>query len=361
MTESEARIAALAKCIPEPDETMLTRARQRQAQLIKPPGALGRLEALAIQIAALTGQERPPWQQRQIVVFAGDHGVASAGVSAYPSAVTAQMVHGFCHGTAAINALARAAGSRLLVVDVGVATDFPPELPIVHRKIRPGTRSFLDEPALSRDETIAAIAVGVEVIAGAGRIDLLALGEMGIGNTTAAAAVASALLSTDPADLVGRGTGVDEAGLARKLAVVRCGLARHQPNPDDPIGVLAAVGGLEIAALVGAMLAAAARRIPILLDGFIGGAAALAAVRYAPSVRPYLIASHCSAEAGHRLILASLELAPLLDLDLRLGEASGAALAMPIVVAALATHAEMSTFAEAGVDVALESVESPVD
>ena len=359
MTESEARIAALAKRIAEPDEAVLLQARQRQAQLIKPPGALGRLEALAIQIAALTGQERPPWQERQIVVFAGDHGIAAAGVSAYPSAVTAQMVYGFCQGTAAINALARAAGARLLVVDVGVASEFPPELPIVHRKVRPGTRSFLDGPALSRDETCAAIAVGADVIDGAGRIDLLALGEMGIGNTTAAAAIASILLSADPADLVGRGTGIDEAGLKRKLIAVRQGLARHRPSPDDPIGVLAAVGGLEIAALVGAMLSAAARRIPILLDGFICGSAALAAARYAPAVRPYLIACHCSAEAGHRRILASLELAPLLDLELRLGEGSGAALAMPIVVAALATHAEMSTFAEAGVDGAVEPLESP--
>ncbi|HEV8635860.1 MAG TPA: nicotinate-nucleotide--dimethylbenzimidazole phosphoribosyltransferase [Chloroflexota bacterium] len=357
VSPAESEILAVAGRIQPPDLAAAAEARARQAQLTKPAGSLGRLEDLAMEIAGLTGSVRPQWQRRLIVVFAADHGVAAEGVSAYPSAVTPQMVLSFARGTAAVCALARAANARLVVVDVGVAATFPADLPIVHAKVRAGTASFVGGPAISRDEAIQAMRVGTEVVATevARGVDLLALGDMGIGNTTAAAALVAALLGLDAAEVVGRGTGVDDEGLRRKIAVVRRGLDANRPDPGDPIGVLAAVGGLEIAAMAGAMLRAAAARIPVLLDGYICGAAALVAGRLAPTVRPYLIAAHRSTEPGHRRILSALELEPLLDLGMRLGEASGAALALPIVAAALATHDQMATFADAGVSTALGS------
>jgi nicotinate-nucleotide--dimethylbenzimidazole phosphoribosyltransferase len=349
--DGESDLLALARRIPPIDEPAMTSARVRQAALTKPSGALGRLEELAIQIAGITGSARPKRWNKLVVVFAGDHGVAQEGVSAYPSEVTAQMVYSFVQGTAAVSAFARAAGARLAVVDVGVATKFAPDLPIEHRKVRPGTASFTRGPAMERSEAVAAMHVGATVIAGhlTQGIDLLALGEMGIGNTTAAAAVAAVLLPGDPADVVGRGSGVDDAGLHRKLAAIRQGLDVNRPDAAEPIGVLTAVGGLETAAMVGAMLRAAAARIPILLDGYIAGAAALVAAHIAPNVRPFFIAAHRSPEPGHRLILAALGLKPLVELEMRLGEASGATLALSIVEAALAAHDEMATFAGAGV------------
>jgi nicotinate-nucleotide--dimethylbenzimidazole phosphoribosyltransferase len=357
MVSDDAELLALAGAIPAPDAAALAAAEARQAQLTKPAGALGRLEDLAVEIAGLTGSVRPRWRNRLIVVFAADHGVAAEGVSAYPSAVTLQMVLSFARGTAAVCALARAANARLVVVDVGVAATFPADLPIVHGKVRTGTASFVGGPAMSRDDAIRAMRVGAEVVAteGARGVDLFALGDMGIGNTTAAAALVAALLRLDAAEVVGRGTGIDDDGLRRKIAVVRRGLDANRPDPADPIGVLAALGGLEIAAMAGAMLRAAEARIPILLDGYICGAAALAACRLAPTLQPYLIAAHRSTEPGHRRILSALELEPLLDLGMRLGEASGAALALPIVAGALAAHDEMATFAEAGVSTALEA------
>lgn len=358
---AEAAIAALAARIPPLDAAAMARARARQASLVKPAGALGRLEELAVRIAGMTGSDWPPHRHKLVVVFAADHGVAGDGVSAYPSAITAQMIATFAAGKAAINLLAAAAGARLVVVDVGVAADLPPGPPILHRKVRPGTASLAAGPAMTRAEAVAAMAVGAAIVEDAVRrgLDLLALGEMGIGNTTAAAALAAALLDRDPADLVGRGTGLDAAGMARKLAAVRRGLAANRPTAGDPIGALAAVGGLEIAALAGAVLAAAAARRPILLDGYVVGVAALAATRFAPAAASYLIAAHRSTEPGHGPVLAALGLRPLLDLDLRLGEASGAALALPLVAAALAAHAGMATFAEAGLDGPSQPGETP--
>jgi nicotinate-nucleotide--dimethylbenzimidazole phosphoribosyltransferase len=324
---------------------------------------LGRLEALAVQFAGITGRERPRGDRRLVAVFAADHGVAADGVSAYPQAVTGQMVGAFAGGRAAVSVLARQAGARLVVVDVGVASPLPPDLPIRHRRVRPGTASFLVGPAMCREEALAALAVGVdtveEALADGEGLDLLALGEMGIGNTTAAAAVTAGLLGLPAEAVVGRGTGVDDAGLARKRAVVAAGLAHHRPDPADPVGVLAAVGGLEIAALAGAILRAAAARVPVLLDGYVVGAAALAAVALAPAARSCLLAAHRSPEPGHGPVLAALGLEPLLDLGMRLGEGSGAALALPLVAAALAAHAGMATFAEAGVSGRDDAEEEP--
>jgi nicotinate-nucleotide--dimethylbenzimidazole phosphoribosyltransferase len=342
------------------DEAALVAARTRQDTLTKPPGSLGRLEAVAIRLAGITGRARPIINRKAIIVMAGDHGVVAEGVSAYPAAVTPQMVANFLHGGAAINVLARAANARVVVVDVGVATPVA-GAGLVARKVAPGTRNMAEGPALTRAEVLAAIEVGLDVLAAqaAEGLDIIALGEMGIGNTTAASAITAALISLPPAAVTGRGTGVDDAALARKVAVVERALAINRPDPTNPLDVLAKVGGLEIAGLVGVTLGAAARRVPVIVDGFIAGAAALVAAELCPQVRDYLIAAHVSAEAGHRAILGHLGLNPLLDLDLRLGEGSGAALALPLVEAAARLLDEMATFTEAGVATPAEASPSP--
>jgi nicotinate-nucleotide--dimethylbenzimidazole phosphoribosyltransferase len=316
----------------------------------KPRGSLGRLEELAVRIAALQGVAIPPRPEAAIVVVAADHGVAAEGVSAYPSEVTAQMVANFVSGGAAINVLAREAGAELIVVDAGVAV--PCDGPGV-RSLRfgAGTASIVAGPAMARDVARAAIEAGEALAAevvGSG-VGLVGVGEMGIGNTTAASALAAALLGV-PAELVcGRGTGLDEAGLARKRDAVERALTVNAVDPGDPLGVLAALGGFEIAVLVGVIRGCAAARVPVVLDGFITGAAALAAARLDAATVEAMIASHRSTEPGHALILEALGLEPLLELELRLGEGSGAALAIPIVRASLALLNDMASFDEAGV------------
>ena len=329
------------------DRAAMATVREHLDRLTKPPGSLGRLEALIVQLAGITGSDAPRVEQPSIVVFAADHGVTAQGVSAYPGAVTAQMVANFVAGGAAINVLARATGAKLTVVDVGVVG---PELPVSSR-VRAGTRDMTVEPAMTRDEVLRAIGIGRDVARGivADGCDAIALGEMGIGNTTSASALVAALTGRPPAEVTGRGTGLDDAAVRRKVAVIEAALRLHQPGRDDPLGTLAAVGGLEIAALIGAMLAGGESHIPIMLDGFITGAAALVAVGIAPTLAPRLIASHRSAEPGHRVVLEQLGLEPLLDLDLRLGEGSGAALALPLLRAGTLLLAEMATFESAGV------------
>jgi nicotinate-nucleotide--dimethylbenzimidazole phosphoribosyltransferase len=324
-------------------------------RLTKPPGSLGRLERVVEQLAGITGSAELRLVRPAVVVFAGDHGVTAQGVSAYPSDVTAQMVANFVRGGAAINVLARAAGAELVVVDVGVAGAAPAaersEARLVQARVRAGTRDMTIESALNRQEAEAAIAVGRDVVSTliANGCDAIALGEMGIGNTTAASALVAAMTGRSAAEVTGRGTGLDDAAVSRKVAVIETALARHRPGPEDPIGALGAVGGLEIAALVGAMLAAAEAHTPVVLDGFITGAAALVAASLAPNLPGRLIAGHRSTEPGHRVALDSLGLDPLLDLELRLGEGSGAALALPILRAATLLLAEMATFDSAGI------------
>jgi nicotinate-nucleotide--dimethylbenzimidazole phosphoribosyltransferase len=344
------RILDVLAAIEPMDPAAQAQARERQQQLTKPAGSLGRLEALAIQIAGITRNPLPTLDQKAVIVMAGDHGVAVEGVSAYPAAVTPQMVLNFARGGAAINALARQAGARVVVVDVGVAVDVPhPQ--VISRKVAPGTANMAVGPAMTREQAIAAIEVGLDLIEeeAARELDLVATGEMGIGNTTAASAITAALTGVAVSSVSGRGTGIGDEQLAHKIQVIERALARNRPDPTDPLDVLAKVGGLEIAGLVGVVLGAAAARVPVVVDGFISGAAALVAGRLCPTVREYLIAGHVSAERGHRLILEQLGLAPLLDLDLRLGEGTGAALAMGLIDAALRAHREMATFAEAGV------------
>ena len=319
--------------------------------LTKPPGSLGRLEELALQVGCVLGDPPPSLDSAVVFVFAADHGVAAHGVSAYPAEVTAQMCANFAGGGAAINVLTRACGAEVRVVDVGVAADVSALEGIGHRKIRAGTRDLGLGPAMMANEVVDALAVGVEVAGGADAW-IVGVGEMGIANTTAAAAVTACLTGAAARDVVGRGTGVDDRGLAFKREVVEGAVARvaRLQNPgDDALEVLRHVGGLEIAAMAGAMIGAAARGALVLVDGFISSAAALAACRLCPALPPYLVASHRSTEPGHAVVLDALDLVPLLDLEMRLGEGSGCALAIPVARAAGALLREMATFESAGI------------
>ncbi len=319
--------------------------------LTKPPGSLGRLEALALQVGCVLGDPPPSLDGAVVFVFAADHGVAARGVSAYPAEVTAQMCANFSGGGAAINVLAGTSGAEVRVVDVGVAGDVAGLDGIEHRKVRAGTADLSARPAMTMGEVMAALAVGAGV---AGRADawIVGVGEMGIANTTAAAAVTACLTGASAREVVGRGTGIDDRGLARKREVVNRGVARvvrlEDPR-DNALEVLRQVGGLEIAAMAGAMIGAAARGALVLVDGFISSAAALAACRLCAALPPYLVASHRSTEPGHAAVLDALGLVPLLDLEMRLGEGTGCALAIPVVRAAGALLAEMATFQSAGI------------
>jgi nicotinate-nucleotide--dimethylbenzimidazole phosphoribosyltransferase len=325
-------------------------ARMRQQQLTKPAGSLGRLEDIAVQIAGITRQPIPRIQSKAVIIMAGDHGVTSEGVSAYPAAVTPQMVHNFLQGGAAINALAQYIEVKVIVVDIGVAAEIAdPDL--LSRKVAFGTANMALKPAMTHAQMVEAIQVGIDVCDNQldQGVDLVATGDMGIGNTTASSAITAALLQTPVVLVTGRGTGISDEQLIFKVKVIEQALALHTPNPQDSLDVLMKVGGLEIAGLVGIIIAAASRRVPVVIDGFISGAAALIAAELNPLIREYLIAGHASVERGHRLILERLELSPLLDLKLRLGEGTGAVLAMSIIEAALHAHSEMATFEEAGV------------
>ncbi len=334
-----------------PDAAATAAALARHDQLTKPRGSLGRLELLGVQLAGIQRRTVPEIRQPLVVVTAGDHGITAEGVSAYPQEVTGQMLMNFLGGGAAINVLSDAAGSRLLLLDAGSRSSIEERPGLRIRRVRPGTSNFAREPAMSRAEALAAIAFGIEVATdeAARGVDLLAVGEMGIGNTTAASAMVAALTARPAAEVTGRGTGVDDAAWQHKCDVITSALALHAIDRDDPLGVLATVGGFEIAALAGLIVGAAGAGVAVLLDGFITGAAALTAHRFAPALEPYLIAAHRSVEPGHQVVLESLNLEPLLDLGLRLGEASGAALAIPIVRAAARILAEMATFESASV------------
>lgn len=329
----------------------IRKAEQRQLELTKPPGSLGRLEEIANRCAAIHQGFTIPTSKARIVLFAGDHGVCAEGVSPYPQEVTGQMVLNFLRGGAAINCLARAGGIELRVVDVGVASALPEVEGLIRRRVASGTRNFCVEAAMTMEEARGAVEVGIQMAeeAVAEGANLLGFGEMGIGNTTAASALASALTGLPAAVVTGRGTGADDECLRRKISAVERGLALHASRLSNPLELLACVGGLEIAAMCGFCLGAAANRRPVLTDGFIATAGAALAVRLHPPVAEYLFASHGSAEPGHKHLLALMGLRPLLDLEMRLGEGTGAALAMKLVQAAAAAFTEMATFASAGV------------
>ena len=331
-----------------PDERLAETARRRLDSLTKPRGSLGRLEELAVRVVVITGNPLPRVDAPVIFTLAGDHGVATEGVSAYPQAVTAQMVENFARGGAGVNVLARHVGARVVVANLGVAAPLAGHAGIVERRIAPGTRSITKGPAMTREEAVRAIAEGAALVEAAAP-DCVGTGEMGIGNTTAASALTAALTGGDPAMVTGRGTGVPDDVWVRKVEAVRLALAVNRPDAGDALGVLAAVGGFEIAGLVGVVLAGAARRVPVVLDGFIATAAGLVAARLAPAARSYLIAAHRSAEPGHVRLLEALGLTPYLELGMRLGEGTGAALGIGLLRAALACYREMATFKEAGV------------
>jgi nicotinate-nucleotide--dimethylbenzimidazole phosphoribosyltransferase len=370
--------AATLQRIAPLDRAAMEAAAARQAQLTKPAGSLGRLESLSIQLAGIQARPLPSIASKAVLTLAADHGVAAEGVSRYPQAVTQQMVLNFLRGGAAINVLARAAGARVVVADFGVigdlaipsvpADDVPDrrqvplpagegrraaqgEVRFLPAKLAPGTDNLAAGPAMSRDLAMRAIEHGIALVGDecARGLDAVATGEMGIGNTTPASCIAAALTGASIEVVTGRGTGLDDAQLAHKRTVIARALAVNRPDPADPLDVLAKVGGLEIAGLVGVMLGAAARRVAVVVDGFISGAAALVAARLCPTARDYMIAAHRSVEPGHAVILDALDLQPLLDLQLRLGEGTGAALAFPLLEAACRILSEMATFADAGV------------
>jgi nicotinate-nucleotide--dimethylbenzimidazole phosphoribosyltransferase len=335
----------------QPDRAATAAATARQAQLTKPAGALGQLEAVAIQLAGLQGCEQPQIQRPWLSLFAGDHGVVAEGVSAFPQAVTAQMLHNFVAGGAAVSVLAKAQNIPLEVVDLGTI-DLNLELPGVrHLRLGAGTANFAQGPAMSVEQCQLALAAGRDALlrAQAAGSDLFLAGEMGIGNTTAATALACALSDASPAQLVGPGTGLDQAGVAHKQAVIERALALHGAHLAEPFEALRRVGGFELAALTGAYLACAQSGIPALVDGFICSAAALCALRLNPACGPWLLFAHAGAEPGHQALLATLDAQPLLDLGLRLGEGSGAALALPLIKLACQLHAGMATFQQAAV------------
>ena len=334
------------------DSAAASAAAEYQDRLAKPRGSLGRLEEIGIRLCAIAGACPPPVPEPvTVVVFAGDHGVVAEGVTPWPQEVTAQMVANFCAGGAAINVLARHAGAEVVVVDVGVATAIPTDSDaLVRRNVRPGTRNLAVEAAMTTDEANAALDVGVELAkrAVSQGARMLVTGDMGIGNTTSAAALISACTGRRSAEVTGRGTGIDDATLLRKRAVVEQALSRVPPH-SDPLVVLAELGGLEIAALCGFVVAGASSRVPVVVDGVIAAAAALVAAAFAPEVVGYLVVGHRSSEPGSSAVLEELGLSPVLDLAMRLGEGTGAALAVPTVQAAAKILREMATFDSAGV------------
>jgi len=335
-----------------PDKAIQQAALQRLADQARPQGSLGVLEQVSARLAAIAGTLDVRLQNKVIVTCAGDHGVVDEGVSLFPQEVTARMVYNFIAGGASVSVLAAHAGATVRVADLGVKYDFEPDLPIFHKKIGKGTANFAKRPAMSRAQAIRSIEAGIEIVdqlAAEGAIDLLGTGDMGIGNTTASSAVIAAFSGIEVSKLTGRGTGISDAALAHKIVVIEQALALHMPDPDDPLDVLAKVGGFEIGGLAGLVIGAAAHSIPVVCDGLIATAGALIACELAPLAKSYLFAGHNSVEAGHRYMLERLGTAPLLDLHFRLGEGTGAAMAMHLLDAATRVLADIKTFAEVGI------------
>lgn len=333
------------------DESWLKAAAERQLQLTKPPYSLGHLEAIANRLAAIQQTTTPRIESRRIYVVAADHGVTREGVSAYPREVTAQMVDNFLRGGAAINVLGRNGGIEVKIVDAGVDADLSDREELLHLKAMRGTANFAVGPAMTRQQAEQCIDSGIKLAEAAAHegVDLLGIGEMGIGNTTAASAITAVLTSNDPEAVTGRGTGIDDLHLARKAETIRKALRVNQPDRRDPVDVLAKVGGAEIGVMMGIVLGAAAERVSIVADGFISTSAAALAVTLCPYTRDYLFIGHRSCEPGHVALIEHIGESPLLDLSMRLGEGTGAALAMHVITAAAKLLSEMATFAGAGV------------
>jgi nicotinate-nucleotide--dimethylbenzimidazole phosphoribosyltransferase len=329
----------------------MKKAKNRQDMLTKPEGSLGRLEELSVRIAGITGKERPVLEKKAVLVFAGDHGVVSEGVSAYPREVTAQMVNNFLSGGAAINVLARQQGARVVVVDAGVAANLPPQPDLRIRKIDYGTGNIMREQAMTEEQAVESICLGISLIDEEikGGLDIAAVGDMGIGNTTPAAAIAAVITGLPVKDIAGKGTGINDYQIQHKIAVIEKALRLHRPSNDNGLEILRTLGGFEIGGIAGAVLGAAAHRIPVIIDGFISTSGALIAYTLCTAAADYCIAGHLSVETGHGAMLYHLGLIPCLDLGMRLGEGTGAVLAMGIVEAACRILDEMATSSEAGV------------
>ncbi|MFC2066922.1 nicotinate-nucleotide--dimethylbenzimidazole phosphoribosyltransferase [Chloroflexota bacterium] len=333
------------------DKEAMTEAQSRQNMLTKPPGSLGRLEELSIQLAGIQGKAIPRIKDKAIITMAGDHGVVAEKIGNWLQEVTTQMVYNFLRGGAGINVLARQVSARVVVVDMGVASDLKPHPRLLSKKVGFGTLNMALGPAMTVEQAVKAIETGIEVVTAemADGLDIVGTGDMGIGNTTASSSICAVITGKAVSEVAGRGTGLTDEQLAHKIKVIERALAANHPDPAQPLDVLAKVGGFEIAGLVGVMLGAAAHRIPVVIDGFISGAAALIATSLAPRLKEFIIAAHLSAEAGHWILLEHLGLKPLLDLGMRLGEGTGAALGIFLAEAAARVLAEMATFAEAGI------------
>ncbi|MFH1478462.1 MAG: nicotinate-nucleotide--dimethylbenzimidazole phosphoribosyltransferase [Candidatus Omnitrophota bacterium] len=333
------------------DTALMDKAQERLDNLTKPQGSLGRLEELARLVVGISGKEAPSLKNKVIFTFAGDHGVTEEGVSAFPKEVTPQMVYNFLRGGAGINVLAKHVGAKVAVADLGVASDLKPQQDLIIKKVNYGTKNMAKEPAMTRQEAISAIEAGIDIFEQEFKkgIDIIGTGDMGIGNTTPSSAITAVLTGKNVEDVTGRGTGINDNSLKNKINIIKKAIDVNKPDPKDAIDVLSKVGGFEIGGLSGVILGAASRRVPIVIDGFISGAAALIAYHLEPKIRDYMIAGHSSVEKGHVIILAHLGLNAVLDLDLRLGEGTGAALAIGIVDAGIKVMTEMATFKSAGV------------
>ena len=345
------KIESIIRSIGVLDDAVMRKTQNRLDHLTKPQGSLGKLESLAKLITGITGKANPALNNKVVFTLAADHGVTEEGVSPYPKDVTVQMVYNFIRGGAGINVLADHVNARVVIVDMGTASDIEADDRVVIKKIGYGTKNMAKGPAMSREDAVRCIEAGIEVFEEEHKkgIDIAGTGDMGIGNTTASSAITAVFTGRSVEEITGRGAGVDDKGLKNKIVVIEKALAVNRPNTSDAIDVLSKVGGFEIGGLAGIILAAASRRVPVVIDGFISGAAALIAFHIAPNVKDYLIASHCSVEKGHSIILDHIGLKPLLDLDLRLGEGTGAALGIGLAEASVKILTRMATFESAGV------------
>jgi len=346
-----ALLSKIIEMIKPLDEKAIAAAQARQDLLTKPQGSLGRLEELSVQLAGIQGRPLPQIKHKAIITMAGDHGVVAEKIGNWPQDVTAQMVANFLGGGAGIDVIARQIGARVIVVDMGVATELKPHSQLLSRKVASGTQNIARGPAMTYEQAVAAVETGIEIVTTevAKGLDIVGTGDMGIGNTTVSSAICAVMMNKPVAEVTGRGTGINDEQLRHKIEVIEKAIAVNKPDYNQPLEVLAKVGGFEIGGLAGVMLGAAAHRVPVLIDGFISGAAALIATALVPRLKDLLIAGHVSDEAGHPLVLGYLGLKPLLDLGMRLGEGTGAALGIFLSEASARILAEMATFTEAGV------------
>lgn len=345
------RLDNILDSIRAPDQALFKKAREQLDKMAIPRGSLGRLEEFAQKMVAITGTLKPKIRNKKVVVFAGDHGVVEEGVSAFPQKVTMQMVYNFNRGGAGINVLSRQVGADVIVVDIGIAEDLHPHEGLLIKKVAKGTKNMTKAPAMSREEALTALLVGMDLSGDlkSQNVDIIGTGDMGIGNTTPSSAITAVLTGEEVEKVTGRGTGINNMMLSNKVAVIRKAIRENQPNPDDPLDVLAKVGGFEIAGIAGLIIGCAFHKIPVVIDGFISAAAAMVAASMNPSIKGYMFASHQSVERGHRLLLKHLKQKPMLDLSMRLGEGTGAVLGIALIESGVRIINEVWTFDQAGV------------